>query len=44
MKVKNDRAEGKLPAAMYGPKFASTNVWLDTVEFKKVLIEEVTAT
>lgn len=39
-KVKNDRATGKLPAAMYGPKFASTNVWLDTAEFKKVFDEE----
>jgi large subunit ribosomal protein L25 len=38
-KVKNDRAEGNLPAALYGPKFASKSVYVDTAEFKKIFDE-----
>ena len=35
-KLDGVRASGKLPAVYYGPKEASTNAAVSTVEFKKV--------
>ncbi len=38
-KVNNLRANGELPAVVYGSKDASKNITLNTIEFKKVLKE-----
>jgi large subunit ribosomal protein L25 len=38
-KVKNIRAEGNLPASVYGPKRESTNIKLDPIEFRKAYKE-----
>jgi large subunit ribosomal protein L25 len=38
-KVKNLRAEGKVPGTVYGPKFESTNVVVDAKELRKAYKE-----
>ncbi len=38
-KVKNLRAEGKIPCVAYGPKLKSVNLIVDQIEFKKLFRE-----